>query len=397
MTTTRANLAVFASVGPRLLWYEADPVGFVLTRGDEVACLPANVQFACADVARRFLFVASSNGAPGIAGTLHYLSVFRIDWTAGCLRAHGDVVALRHRPIHVTTDRDSSHVLVAYINPSTVTVHRIAADGTVGDEVVQSVELDAGVFAHEVYVTPSNARAIVVARGNDARATAPEDPGALKVFAYTDGVLTNVATIAPGGGYGFGPRNIALHPSGRWLYVSLERQNRLDVFEVERESIQPTRLFTCETLAHPLDVRPVQMAGAVHVHPAGHVLYLANRAFGTTSAGDMRVFAGGENSIAVFAIDGVTGEPRLVQHADTHGIYPRTFSVDPSGRMLVAANSTPMLVDEGGGASVMAANLAVFSVRTDGTLEYVRRYDIDDTSQKVFWACMVAPPDETCR
>jgi hypothetical protein len=109
------------------------------------------------------------------------------------------------------------------------------------------------------------------------------------------------------------------------------------------------------------------------------------------------VFAGGENSIAVFSIDGDTGEPRLVQHADTHGIYPRTFGVDPGGRMLVAANSTPMLVDDGRGGSMTPANLAVFAIGADGTLEYVRRYDIDDTRQKVFWGGMVVPADQACR
>jgi 6-phosphogluconolactonase len=349
------------------------------------------VQYACPDPTGRYLYVVSSNGAPGIAGTLHYLSAFCIEWPTGRLHANGEVVRLRHRPVHVTTDRASAHVLIAYISPSMVTVHRIAPDGSIAGEVAQPPDLDAGVFAHQVYVMPSNTTAVVVARGNDAHRTAPEEPGALKVFSYTDGVLANAATIAPGGGHGFGPRNIALHPSQRWLYVSLERQNRLDMFRVEDESIHPARICSRETLADPGDVWPVQMAGAVHIHPRGHVLYLANRAFGTTDSGGSSVFSGGENSIAVFDIDGDPGEPRVIQHADTHGIYPRTFSIDPTGRMLVAANSTPLLVNDGNTVTMTAANLAVFSIAADGSLEYIRRYDIEDTSQKVFWSGMVTP------
>ncbi len=394
MTATRARLAVLASVGPRLLWFDADTARLALSRGEDVARLPADVQYACPDTAGRYLYVVSSNGSPGVAGTLHYLSAFRIGWATGRLHAHGEIVPLRHRPIHVTTDRASAHVLIAYVNPSAVTVHRIASDGSIGGEVVQPPDLDAGVFAHQVHVMPSNTHAVVVARGNDARAAAPEDPGALKVFRYADGVLANTATIAPGGGYGFGPRNIALHPSQRWLYVSLERQNRLDVFRVEHESIHPGRVCTCATLADPDGERPVQMAGAVHVHPEGRVVYIANRAFGTTVVGGVSVFSGGENSIAVFDIDGDPGEPRVIQHADTHGIYPRTFRIDPSGRMLVVANSTPLLVRHGDQLTMTPANLAVFSIAADGSLRHVRRYDVDAGSEKVFWSGMVAPAME---
>ena len=51
---------------------------------------------------------------------------------------------------------------------------------------------------------------------------------------------------------------------------------------------------------------------------------------------DNKVFAGGENSLAVFALDPASGEPTLIQHVDTRGIHCRTFHIDPSGRMLVA-------------------------------------------------------------
>ena len=40
----------------------------------------------------------------------------------------------------------------------------------------------------------------------------PEEPGALKVFDYADGVLSNEVSVAPNGGYGFGPRHLDFHP-----------------------------------------------------------------------------------------------------------------------------------------------------------------------------------------
>jgi hypothetical protein len=102
----------------------------------------------------------------------------------------------------------SFDILVAYNEPSSATVHRIAADGTLGAEVPQAAGLDFGVYAHQVRVDPSNQMVVVITRGNGPTATKAEDPGAIKVFGYNDGVLSNRASIAPGGGYNFQPRHL---------------------------------------------------------------------------------------------------------------------------------------------------------------------------------------------
>ena len=71
------------------------------------------------------------------------------------------------------------------------------------------------------------------------------------------------------------------------------------------------------------------------MRPNGRFLYLANRATAMTDFQGKRVFAGGENSIAVYSINQETGEPALIQNIDTRGVHPRTFAIDPSGRILV--------------------------------------------------------------
>lgn len=249
-------------------------------------------------------------------------------------------------------------------------------------------------FAHQVCFSRSNETAILVTRGKDPRPGAPEEPGALKVFDYHGGKLSNRASVAPGLGFGFGPRNVEFSPAGTWLYASLERQNRLDVFEVRGEFIMAEPAFRCEALGEPGNLRPVQMAGEVHVHPSGRYVYLANRAFGTTAHGQDAVFAGGENSIVVFAIDERSGEPRAIQRIDTQGIYPRTFSVDPGGQMMVVANSTALPVRDGGAVTMRLANLAVFAIGTRGTLAHWRTYEVDATRESVFWSGMVTSWDE---
>ena len=67
----------------------------------------------------------------------------------------------------MTTDIPSENILVAFNNPSAVSVYRINEDFTPGDEVKQPGSIDAGIFAHQVRVTPDNRLAILVTRGNE--------------------------------------------------------------------------------------------------------------------------------------------------------------------------------------------------------------------------------------
>ena len=86
------------------------------------------------------------------------------------------------------------------------------------------------------------------------------------------------------------------------------------------------------------------------------------------------MFVGGENNLAVFAIDPESGEPTVIQHADTHGIHCRNFHIDPSGRLLVAAHITGLPLRDG---SFVPACLSVFRIGDDGRLDFVRKYDVE--------------------
>jgi 6-phosphogluconolactonase (cycloisomerase 2 family) len=290
----------------------------------------------------------------------------------------------------MSLDRTGAHVLTAYNSPSGVTVHRVNADGTVGGDVKQRAALDGGIYGHQVLVAPANDAAILVTRGNDAANGKPEDPGALKVYTFTDGQLSNRGSVAPDGGYGFGPRHIDFHPSLPFVYVSLERQNKLCAYRLKGDTLEPDAIFTKDTLAEPGKRIIRQAASTVHVHPSGRFVYVGNRASDTVEFEGRKVFLGGENSIAVFAVAQATGEPTLIQSADAHGIHPRTFSLDPSGRMLVSAQVRPMLVRDGAGVRSVPANLTTFRVGTDGKLTFVNAYDVDTGGAMQFWSGMVA-------
>jgi len=387
------KVALYANVGADLMHYDVDVAGAELSKRETIT-LPAGVQYAWPHASRRYLYVATSSSAPGYgtAGTEHHVTALSIDPTTGALTPHGAPIRLPTRPIHISTDIPSKNILVAFNNPSAVRVYRINEDFTPGEEVKQPGPIDAGIFAHQVRVTPDNKLAILVTRGNEATPTKAEDPGALKVFDYKDGVLTNEVSIAPNGGKEFGPRHLDFHPTKPWMYVSIETQNKLYTYLMDGGRINPEIAYRAETLAEPNNIRARQAAGTVHVHPNGRFVYGANRAEATTEFQGKQVFKGGENSIVVYAINQSTGEPTPIQHIETQKIHPRTFHIDPSGRLLVAEHNLPVNVRDGDTIKTLPAGLSVFRMGEDGRLTFVRKYDIDVGDKTMFWMGMVPLP-----
>ena len=383
----------YASVGPKLTLYDIDVDGAGLTARGAVS-LPAGVQYAWPHPSKRYFYVASSNGQPGGGtanqGNKHYASAFRIDPASGALTPHGQNVALTARPIHISVDGAGQFALIAYNDPSNVTVHRINTDGTLGDLVRQQTKPDIGIYSHQIRTTPSNRTVILVCRGDNAAGGKPENPGSLKVFGFNDGQLTNLASYAPGNGYGFGPRHLDFHPVAPFVYISLERQNKLYTYGLQADgTLSRDPLFMKDSLADPKNSRPGQGAGTIHVHPNGRFVYQANRNSNTVEYQGKQVFAGGENNMAVWSIDQKTGEPTLIQTVDGHANQLRTFGIDPTGRMLVAASVNPILMREGDKVTNLSAGLTVYRVGADGKLTFARKYDVDTSAGTQFWSGMV--------
>jgi 6-phosphogluconolactonase (cycloisomerase 2 family) len=173
------------------------------------------------------------------------------------------------------------------------------------------------------------------------------------------------------------------------MYVSIETQNKMYTYTMGGGRINPEVAFRAETLAEPSNIRARQAAGTVHVHPNGRFLYGANRAQDTIDVGGKKVFKGGENGIAVYAINPSTGEPALIQNIETRAIHPRTFHIDPSGRVLVAQHNLPVNVRDGDAIRTLPAGLSVLRIGDDGKLTFVRKYDVEVGDKLMFWMGMV--------
>ena len=388
----------YSAVGPDLTLYDMDLSAATLTRRNTVT-LPANVQYAWPHPSSDFFYVVSSNGEPGggAGGNTHIATAFRIDPVSGALTKHGPEQRLPQRPIHASVDGSGQFLMIAFNQPSNVGVHRINPDGTLGAPVQQKEKLDTGIFAHQIRTTPGNTTATLVTRGNSATAARPEEPGAIKVFRFIDGQLTGMQSIASGNnGYGFGPRHLDYHPTKPWLYASIELQSQIYMYSMNADgSLAPQPSFIKSTLAMPQRPRVAQGAGTIHIHPNGRFAYIPNRApqpsppSGTVKFEGDSVAAVGENDIAVFALNQQTGEPTLIQNIDGHGIQLRTFAIDPTGRLLIAASIQALQLRNGNRITDLSAGLSVYRVGDDGRLTFARKYDVDTARGTQFWSGMV--------
>jgi len=382
--TVPTKVALYSTVGETLYHYDLDATSGDLTLRDSVV-LPVKIHYVAADPSANFIYVGSSNLGVGENGK-HYLSAFKIDPVTGALQENGPDVALPERPINITVDKKAEHVVIAYNRSATLDSYEIMANGSVGRAVIQPERPDAAIYPHQVRMLPSGDAVVAVGRGNDATTTKPEDIGHLTIFHYNNGVLSQSQKLnmVPG----IGPRHLDFHPTQPWIYISVERGNKLMMYTLKDNSFSAEPIFKKELLA---DVNlKNQRAGAIHVHPNGKFVYVSNRNDATVKAkSGQAVLAGGENNIAVFAIDQTTGEPTIIQHLDTRGIEARTFTIDPSGRFLIVANQEQRLGQDG---KLISSGLVVFRIGTDGKLEFARKYDIDSQGKDLLWIGSVALP-----
>ncbi|MBO1075184.1 lactonase family protein [Roseomonas marmotae] len=377
------------AIGSRLFACRLEPGGGL--RWDAGVEVPEAVQYAWPHPRLPLLYAAFSNRASG-RDDRHGVAAFRIDRQTGALSPFGEPVFVESRPIHLTLDPAGRYLLMAYNQPSALTVHRLGEDGGIGAPVRQERPVEAGIYAHQLRVSPSGGLVLLCARGNDATAGTAEEPGSIQIFRFRDGQLSQLPPAPVFGTRSFGPRHLDFHPSQPWVYVSLERGNQLLAYELEEESGRLSPLFSRDTLFQGAEGRaPRQYAGAIHLHPNGRFLYLVNRSDGAVEEEGQKLHGGGENSVACFAIAPATGEPELIQTAETRSFHCRSFSIHPEGRMLVTAAVGSLAVREGDALRHVPPSLTFFGLGEDGRLTLQGQHALDSRAGQAFWCGMLAP------
>jgi 6-phosphogluconolactonase len=224
-------------------------------------------------------------------------------------------------PCYVSVDRESRFVLVANYGSGHVALLPTADDGRLLPPT--SVVQHEGSSVNPSRQKEPHAHSIVLDAAN--RYALAADLGIDKVMVYHldaehGKLLPNDPSFArcePGSG----PRHIAFHPNGKYVYVIEELSSTIELFAYDAELGTLKPLQRVSTLPEGFQGR--SMCADIHVHPSGRFLYGSNR---------------GHDSIVSYAIDETTGKLRLLGHEPTQGKTPRNFAIDPSGAFLLAAN-----------------------------------------------------------
>jgi 6-phosphogluconolactonase len=120
---------------------------------------------------------------------------------------------------------------------------------------------------------------------------------------------------------GAGPRHVAFHPNGRFVYLINELNSTISVFnyDVMRGTISAVQ----EISTLPAGFHGSSTTAEVQIDQSGRFVYGSNR---------------GHNSIAIFVVDPENGKLKSIGHQSTDGKTPRHFAIDPTGQYLLAAN-----------------------------------------------------------
>jgi 6-phosphogluconolactonase len=222
---------------------------------------------------------------------------------------------------HIHASRDGKFLFAANYGSGHVTALPVNPEGEI--QPATSVVIGAGSgpvtnrqegpHAHQVMLDPSQKFLLVPDLGTD------------QVMIYTfdaqSGQLAPHAaqpffSLAPGAG----PRHLAFHPDGRFLYVVNELNSTLTACSWDSATGRMQEINTVPTVEK--DHEGMKYPAAVRVHPDGLYVYASTR---------------GENScISVFRI-GKEGSVERIQVMEQVPSWPRDFNLDPSGRYLISA------------------------------------------------------------
>ncbi|HJT78528.1 MAG TPA: lactonase family protein [Gemmataceae bacterium] len=321
--------------------FDLDPASGKLTpRG--LAAEVTSPAFLAFHPSRRFLYAV--NEVSTFEGKkTGGVTAFALDPKTGALTRLNDQPSGGAGPCHLVVDKAGKHVLVANYDGGNVSVFPIGDDGKLGAATAfqqhhgHSVnkERQEAPHAHGIALDAANRFAFVCDLGLD------------KVMSYRydadKGTLTPnepaFVAIAPGSG----PRHITFAPDGRHAYVTNELSSTVTAFRYDPDHGTLTTIQTISTL--PKGFKGTNTTAEIAVHPSGKFLYDSNRgqdsiAVFTVDAKSGELTAAGHQGKNIktpryFGID-PTGTDLVVANQDSNSLV--VFRINPqTGELTPAA------------------------------------------------------------
>lgn len=264
---------------------------------------------------RRLYAVSETGVASG--GEMGSIWAFEIEADGVSLRPLNQQSTEGDWPCHIALDQTGRWLAVSNYGSGSAILYPILPDGRLGEKAAfvqhhgqgPNQSRQEGPHAHSATFTLDNRFMIVADLGIDR----------LMVYRFDSetGRLTLHQQVAAAPGAG--PRHLAFHPTGRWLYVANELDSTVTVYGYDPDQRELTAGQSLATVPAGVDDNSV---ADIHLSPGAERLYVSNR---------------GHNSVAIFAVsDGGSLTP--LNFPKCGGKWPRNFAVGPDGRFIVVAN-----------------------------------------------------------
>ncbi|MBV9828272.1 MAG: lactonase family protein [Alphaproteobacteria bacterium] len=236
------------------------------------------------------------------------VATFTIDGASGKL-AHLGSTPLDASMAYTTIDKTGKWLLCASYPGAELTINAIDAQGQVKAPPVQIIKDHPK--AHCVILDASNRHAYCSVLEQDVILQFQFDPASGQV---TPSNPPSVKTKP-----GAGPRHMALHPNGKFLYLITETTATIGTYAVDPANGTLRELQFVEMLA-PGVLKEQPAAADLHVTPGGHFLYGSERKSST---------------LVGYRIDPAKGTLSLIGRVPTE-TTPRGFAIDAMGKYLLS-------------------------------------------------------------
>ncbi|MFZ0319807.1 MAG: lactonase family protein [Candidatus Sulfotelmatobacter sp.] len=203
------------------------------------------------------------------------VSAFAIDHTNGKLTLLNEVASGGADPCYITIDQTGKFVLVANYTGGSISVFPIQQDGRLGPATAfvqhtgrgTNPKRQEGPHAHSIDLSPDNRFAIVDDLGLD-------ETLVYKFDSVKGSLTTNDPPFAKAKA-GAGPRHFALGPNGKFGYLIDEMGDTVSVFSFDASAGTLHPLQTISTI--PQDFTKQNDDAEIAIHPSGKFLYASNR------------------------------------------------------------------------------------------------------------------------
>ncbi len=321
-------VAYISGYGPNIAWYDVDLATGALAPISSIVSFRASPSFLALTKDRLYAAAESSGSRVG---------AYSIDRATGGLTFINDVASGGTGVAHVSIDATGKFVMTANYSSGSVAVLPVRADGGLN---AATANPNAGGQAHQILTTPGNRHVLVPCKAADYVAQYTFDP---MTGALAPNTPARVMTAA-----GAGPRHIAITPDGMHAYLVNELDSTLVAYSLAPATGLLTSLQTVSTRAG--GATGTNTGAEIAVHPTGKFVYSSNRgdnniaAFAINASTGMVTPAGhtptGGMTPRMFAID-PTGRWMYVANQNSSNVV--TFAINPTTGALTQMG-TPLTV-----------------------------------------------------